>query len=243
MRQVRLQVNIDHIATLRQQRGTPYPSVIEAARVCLAAGADGITAHLREDRRHIQDNDVTDLRKVIPKRSVYNLEMAFTQEMADIALAVKPDMITLVPEKRRERTTEGGLVLSKSTVPRLIAFRKKLEAEKIRLSLFIDPEIASVEHAKFIGAHTVEFHTGYYAHAHTQASAKKEIARIHKACTLGHSLGLEIAAGHGLHQGNVKALLLGAPRIRELNIGHGLVSESLFDGLKGTVKSYLKLLT
>ena len=227
---MRLHINIDHVATLRNQRDTPYPSVVEAARLCLAAGADGLTLHLREDRRHIRDQDVFDVRAM--PHSILNLEMAATSEMAEIARQVRPDAVTLVPERREERTTEGGLnvVAAADAISKVLGVCDEVGA---KLSLFIEPSLVQVRAAKACGARQVEFHTGHYCEA-AEAQRAAQLAEFRAACELAHELGLEVAAGHGLTTENV-APICGLPHMAELNIGHSVVSEALFLGLEGAV--------
>ena len=233
---LRLHINIDHVATLRNARGTPYPDPVEAARICLDAGAHGITAHLREDRRHIRDADVERLRATL--RSTFNLEMASTDEMIAIACKIVPDVVTLVPERREEQTTEGGLEVAKAT-PLLRAHVERLRAADIKVSLFIAPDLAQVEASQALGVEQIELHTGVYAHAAGDPEAeKRELARLAAASKRGYELGLEIAAGHGLTTKNLPALV-GIPQIVELNIGHAVISDAVFSGLPGAVRAYL----
>lgn len=233
---IRLHINVDHVATLRNARGTAYPDPIEAARVCLDAGAHGITAHLREDRRHIRDADVERLRATL--RSTFNLEMAATDEMVGIAVKTAPDVVTLVPERREERTTEGGLEVAKAG-PALAAHVAKLRAAEIKVSLFIAADIAQVEASAALGVEQIELHTGEYAHAAgDDAAEKRELERLAAAARRGHALGLEIAAGHGLTTKNVSALVA-IPEIVELNIGHAVIADAVFMGLGGAVRAML----
>jgi pyridoxine 5-phosphate synthase len=233
---MRLHINIDHVATLRNARGTSYPDPVEAARMCLEAGAHGITAHLREDRRHIRDDDVERLRATL--RSTFNLEMASTDEMIAIARRVLPDVVTLVPERREERTTEGGLEVVKAS-PSLRAHVDALRASEIKVSLFIAPDLAQVEASHAIGAEQIELHTGEYAHAAGDAAAEaRELERLTAAAMRGRELGLEIAAGHGLTTRNVTALVA-IPEIVELNIGHAVIADAVFAGLPGAVRAML----
>lgn len=226
-----LGVNIDHVATLRQARGTVYPSVIEAAAVAEAAGADAITIHLREDRRHIQDADVTDLIGRLKTRM--NLEMAVTDEMLAIAEAVRPADVCLVPERRDELTTEGGLdVLAQQA--RIEQACKRLTAAGIRVSLFIDPEIDQVAAARAAGASVIELHTGCYAECR-QDQVEQELGRLRRAVDAGLAVGLQVNAGHGLHVGNVAAVAA-IDGVGELNIGHALIARALFIGLDGAVR-------
>jgi pyridoxine 5-phosphate synthase len=233
---MRLHVNIDHVATLRNARGTTYPDPIEAARVCLDAGAHGITAHLREDRRHIRDADVERLRATL--RGTFNLEMASTDEMVAIACKVLPDVVTLVPERREERTTEGGLQVLEAA-PSLRKHVEQLRAADIKVSLFIAPDLAQVEASRALGVEQIELHTGEYAHASGDAAAEqRELVRLAVAARRGHEIGLEIAAGHGLTTRNVTALM-SIPEIVELNIGHAMVADAVFMGFPGSVRAML----
>ena len=226
-----LGVNIDHVATVRQARGTAYPSVAEAARLAERAGADSITIHLREDRRHIQDADVRTLCEECSTR--INLEMAVTEEMIAIARERKPADVCLVPEKREELTTEGGLdvVSNRKAVAGAVA---QLQEAGIRVSLFIDPDREQVEAAHDCGAPVVELHTGTYADAAT-AGQEEELQRLDDACVYGHSLGLKINAGHGLHRANVQQVAR-LPFMEELNIGHSIIARSIFVGLEEAVR-------
>jgi pyridoxine 5-phosphate synthase len=229
---VRLHINIDHVATVRNARGTPYPDPVRAARECLAAGADGITAHLREDRRHVKDDDLAALRQLCAEAKVtFNMEMAATGEMVGIATRTKPDVCTLVPERRQERTTEGGLDVAAGGEA-LATHVHALVTAGIKVSLFIaaDEEVIVRSHA--LGARQIELHTGEYAHGKAG-----ELARLAIAAARGHALGLEVAAGHGLTQENVPALVA-IPEIVELNIGHAVISDALFLGLGGAVRAY-----
>ena len=220
-----LGINIDHVATLRNARGTVYPDPLRAAALAEEAGADLITLHLREDRRHIKDADLLALRPLIKTRM--NLECAVTPEMIDIACQVKPHDVCLVPEKREEVTTEGGLdVLGHFEAVK--AATKKLIDAGIRVSLFIDPEESQIQAAKDVGATVVELHTGRYADL-SDADQAKELERIRKAAIFGKSIGMRVNAGHGLHEGNVKPIAAIA-ELSELNIGHAIVAEALFKG-------------
>lgn len=232
-----LGVNIDHVATIRQARGASYPSVLQAARVAEDAGADAITVHLREDRRHIQDDEVVALCKQI--RTRVNLEMAVTDEMLEIAELNRPADVCLVPEKREELTTEGGLdVLAHFDAVKNACDR--LGSAGIRVSLFIDPDIAQLDAALACGAPVVELHTGSYADA-DEAGVEAELQRIVRAAEYGDSLGLQINAGHGLHYQNVQAIVR-IPQLVELNIGHSIVSQALFVGLHKAVADMLVLM-
>lgn len=232
-----LGVNIDHVATIRQARGASYPSVLEAARVAEEAGADAITVHLREDRRHIQDQEVVALCKQVSTR--VNLEMAVTDEMLAIAELNLPADVCLVPEKREELTTEGGLdVLAHFDAVKNAC--KRLATAGIRVSLFIDPDIAQLDAAVACGAPVVELHTGSYADA-DEATVEEEYQRIVTAAKHGDSIGLQVNAGHGLHYGNVEPIVK-IPQLVELNIGHSIVAQALFDGLHKAVADMRSLL-
>lgn len=224
---VLLGVNIDHIATVRQARGTRYPDVVHAAAVAEQAGADLITIHLREDRRHIQDRDVELLRELLGVR--LNLEMAVTDEMLGIAERICPADVCLVPERREELTTEGGLdvVGGKERIREACA---RMAEAGIRVSLFVDPDPAQLTAAREVGAPVVELHTGAFAHHLPGEPADRELARIRDAAERGTELGLVINAGHGLHYHNVQRVAA-IPAIRELNIGHAIVARALFSGL------------
>lgn len=224
----RLYINIDHVATLRQARRGSEPDPLEAARVCEAAGADGITAHLREDRRHIQDSDVQGLRKVI--KTYLNLELACVPEMLAIAIAAKPEQVTLVPERRAEVTTEGGLDLRHDPA-RIRAAVNELRLAGIRTSLFIDPSADSIERSRDLGCDAVELHTGRYSH---EPGESARLGEIRRAAEQGAALGLAIHAGHGLTIANVQPVS-GIPEIEELNIGHSIVSRAVFVGIAAAV--------
>ena len=234
---VLLGVNIDHVATLRQARGTHYPSVIEAAACAERAGADAITIHLREDRRHIQDADVKALCKNCSSR--INLELAVTDEMVAIALERKPADVCLVPEKREELTTEGGLdvISNRAAVSEAAG---KLKEAGIRVSLFIDPEPEQLDAAIGSGAPVVELHTGTYADAEGDQQ-ERELERLHQACLYGYALGLQINAGHGLHRKNVQPVAR-LPHMTELNIGHSIIARSVFTGLEEAVREMCDLI-
>lgn len=227
---IQLGVNIDHIATLRQARGTTYPNVLHAALMAEMAGADAITLHLREDRRHIQDADVTLIAQAITSRM--NLEMAVTDEMIAIACRTLPHDVCLVPERREELTTEGGLDVAGQTT-KITHACQQLGAAGIRVSLFIDPDMAQLDAAQRCGAPVVELHTGAYANA-TGTAQQQELVRIHQAAAYGARLGLQINAGHGLHYHNVQPIAA-IPSIRELNIGHAIVAQALFVGWQQAV--------
>ena len=229
---VRLHVNVDHVATLRNARGTPYPDPTVAALECLDAGADGITAHLREDRRHIVDADVDNLRAALRKaHRVFNLEMAATREMVELAIRVRPDVCTIVPERREERTTEGGLDVITGGAA-LAKHVRSLVDVGIKVSLFVAADALQIEESRSVGAAQVELHTGEYAHGHAG-----ELARLAEGAALARRLGLEVAAGHGLTRANVGAIAA-LPEVVELNIGHAVVSDALFLGMGGAVRAY-----
>ena len=232
-----LGVNIDHVATLRQARGTSYPRPAEAAFIAERGGADSITVHLREDRRHIQDHDLDEIKEIL--RTHMNLEMAVTDEMIAIAKRIRPRDVCLVPEKREELTTEGGLDVA-GQVDVIRAACAELGAAGIRVSLFIDPERTQIDAALAAGAPVVELHTGAYANAEGKAQ-KAELKRIAAAATRGHDNGLVINAGHGLHYLNVKPVVR-IPEIVELNIGHAIVARAVFDGLGSAVAEMKRLM-
>ncbi len=234
---IELGVNIDHVATLRQQRFTSYPDPAEAAVRAEEAGADVITLHLREDRRHIQDADVAAIRPRL--RTRMNLECAVTAEMLAIACRVKPHDVCLVPEKREELTTEGGLdVLGHFDTVRQAV--NQLHDAGIRVSLFIDPEAAQIEAASRMGSTVIELHTGAFSDARDDA-AQEELARIREAAAYGVSLGLRVNAGHGLHYDNVQSVA-SIPGIAELNIGHAIVARAIFDGWEKAVRDMKALM-
>jgi len=233
-----LGVNIDHIATLRQARGTRYPSLVEAAKICENSGADSITLHLREDRRHIQDNDVEELKSCLTTKM--NLEMAATDEMLKIATKILPEDCCLVPEKRQELTTEGGLDVA-SQLGRMKEVCSELSANNIKASLFIDADNNQIEAAVECGAPIIEIHTGHYADASTSSEKRKELKKISNACNYAHNLGLQVNAGHGLTLENTKAIAeIGT--IVELNIGHSIISRALFIGLSVATSEMKQLL-
>lgn len=226
-----LGVNIDHVATIRQARGTRYPDTVQAAALAEEAGADGITIHLREDRRHIQDRDVYLLKETLQTRM--NFEMAVTEEMIAIAEDVKPAHCCLVPEKREELTTEGGLDVA-GQEERVKEACDRLAAAGIEVSLFIDPEPAQIDATIRCGAPVIELHTGSYAEAESSAEQADELKRIREAATYAYQKGLIVNAGHGLHYHNVEQIAE-IPEMNELNIGHGIIARALFVGLKEAV--------
>lgn len=227
-----LGVNIDHIATVRQARGTSYPEPVQAGLVAEQAGADGITAHLREDRRHMQDRDIERLQEMLHTR--LNLEMAVTDEMLAIASKIKPVACCLVPEKREELTTEGGLDVA-SAVPKYREACGLLAQAGIEVSLFIDPDIEQVDAACETGARVIELHTGRYADTREKFTHLHEYKRIQEAAKYAYQAGLQVNAGHGLGFHNVEAICR-IPQITELNIGHAIIAQALFSGLFQTVK-------
>lgn len=233
---VHLHVNVDHVATLRQARGTAYPDPVEAAVLCELAGADGITVHLREDRRHIQDRDVEILRRTV--KTLLNLEMANTDEMVAIAERLRPDLVTLVPERREERTTEGGLdVAGQQAAVRRTC--ERLGRAGVAVSLFIDPDDEQVRASIASGAGAIELHTGDYAHAGAEALAR-ELGRLAGAAALceREAPAVRVAAGHGLTVRNVVPLVANVPEIVELNIGHALVGDALYVGMERAVQRF-----
>lgn len=229
---IELGVNIDHIATLRNARGTSYPDPVQAALQAEQAGADAITLHLREDRRHIRDADVRAIRPQLLTRM--NFESALTQEMLDIACTVKPHDVCLVPERREEVTTEGGLNVVVE-LERVKAAVKQLGAEGIRVSLFIDADASQIRAAAESGAPVIEIHTGAYADAPDAASQQREFERVRQGVLMGKQLGLKVNAGHGLHYTNVQAIAA-LPDIAELNIGHAIVAHAVFVGWQNAVR-------
>lgn len=233
-----LGVNIDHVATVRKARGTTYPSVLEAAAVAEEAGADAITVHLREDRRHIEDAEVEALCRQVSTR--VNLEMAVTDEMLSIAEHNRPADVCLVPEKRQELTTEGGLdvIAHFRSVSKACA---RLRDAGIRVSLFVDPDPAQLQAAADCGAPVIELHTGTYAEE-TGSARQRELERLQRASEIGQDLGLQVNAGHGLHYENVHPIV-GIPQIVELNIGHAIVARALFVGLGQAVREMRTLMT
>ena len=233
-----LGVNIDHVATLRQARGTAYPSPIQAALMAESAGADSITLHLREDRRHIQDADVKILRQCLQTKM--NLEMAVTEEMLAIATQLKPQDVCLVPERREELTTEGGLDVV-GQFERVRQACTQLGQAGIRVSLFIAPDPAQIKAASEAGAPVIEIHTGHYANLAPGSAQDAEFQQIQAAASYGQSLGLQINAGHGLHIHNVQRIAA-IPGIRELNIGHAIVAQALFIGWEAAVREMKQLM-
>ena len=235
---VKLGVNIDHIATLRQARKGQFPDPVYAASICEKAGCDSIVAHLREDRRHINDNDIRRLRQSVKTR--FNLEMSISAEIVDITCLVKPHQATLVPEKRKELTTEGGLDIlkQKSKIKKVV---KKLTESGIEVSLFIDPDKKQISAVSETGAKIIELHTGRYAEAKTQNQRNKLLLELTKAASFAQSLGLKVSAGHGLDYSNTQAVAQ-IPEIDELNIGYSIICRAIFTGLETAVKEMLQLM-
>ena len=233
-----LGVNIDHVATVRQARGTDYPDPVEAALLAERAGADSITLHLREDRRHIQDDDLERLKAVM--QTHMNLEMAVTDEMLAIAVGIQPQDCCLVPEKREELTTEGGLDAA-GQLDKVARACGKLAGNGIRVSLFIDPDPRQLDAAVTVGAPVVELHTGAYADA-ASGEQDAELQRIVEAAAYGQRIGLTVHAGHGLHYENVKPVAE-IPEIVELNIGHAIIARAIFDGFTSAVRDMKRLMT
>jgi pyridoxine 5-phosphate synthase len=236
--QILLGVNIDHVATLRQARGTRYPDPIQAAIEAEQAGADAITLHLREDRRHIQERDVVMLKDILLTRM--NLEMAVTEEMLGIAERLQPQDVCLVPERREELTTEGGLDVA-GQLSRVSDACERLAETRVRVSLFIDADLEQVEAARQSGAPVIEIHTGHFADATTPEQRHTELQRIVHAVNHGVQLGLQVNAGHGLNYQNV-ATIAALPEISELNIGHAIIARAVFTGLQEAVREMKRLM-
>lgn len=234
----RLGVNVDHIATIRQARRTAYPDPVEAALVAERAGADQITVHLREDRRHIQERDVDILRRVV--KTELNLEMAASQEMVSLALKYSPDTVTLVPERREELTTEGGLdvVQNRENLQRAI---RLLQDGNIRVSMFIDPDLDQVRASHKLDAHAIEIHTGRYAEARSFKERSEELGRIRDAAKAASKLGLGVAAGHGLHYDNTVPVAR-ITEIVELNIGHAIIARAMLSGMELAVRDMIDVM-
>jgi pyridoxine 5-phosphate synthase len=236
---LRLYVNIDHVATVRQARRTDEPDPVRVAVLAEQGGADGITVHLREDRRHIQDRDVELLMRTV--RTGVNLELAAVGEILDIACRLKPMQATLVPERREEITTEGGLDLAPARLADVRSALERLKGVGVRTSLFIDPDAGAVEHSHDLGADAVELHTGEFAHARTPAARRAQVERLARAAERGRSLGIAVHAGHGLTYENV-AHIAHIDEIEELNIGHSIVSRALFSGMEEAVREMARIL-
>lgn len=234
---ITLNVNIDHIATIRNARGGIEPDPVTAAAIAELAGAKGIVSHLREDRRHINDRDVRLLKEIVQTK--FDLEMAATEEIINIALEIKPDLVTIVPEKRQELTTEGGLDV-RANRESLRTLCKKMHAEGIEVSLFVDPDELQIEEALIVGADMIELHTGAYANARKDQDKKDELNLLFAAAAFAHNSGLKIAAGHGLNYFNTQDICK-IPYIGELSIGHSIISRAAFVGLEKAVKDMLEI--
>lgn len=233
----KLAVNVDHVATIREARGIDYPDPVFAAGLAEMAGAECIICHLREDRRHINDRDLRLLKDTVKTR--LNMEMAAVNEMLKIAIEVKPDLVTLVPEKREELTTEGGLdVISRPDHYRKVA--QKLKGKGIRVSFFVDPDPAQIEMAYSVGGDIVEIHTGHYSEAKNEQDAETRFKRIVKAVEAAHSLELGISAGHGLNYTNIKRFSV-LPQVEEYSIGHVIVSKAIYVGFEKAVREMVEL--
>jgi pyridoxine 5-phosphate synthase len=233
----RLAVNVDHVATLRQVRRINEPEPVLAALTAELAGAEGIICHLREDRRHIQDRDLHLLRQVV--KTKLNLEMAAVKEMTAIALEIKPDLVTLVPEKREELTTEGGLDIQ-AQPSHYESVIRSLQARNIRVSLFIDPDRKQIQSAAQVGANLIEIHTGHYAEAHTEAEAAERFLRIVRAVEEAGRLQLGISAGHGLNYVNIKRFKA-LPQVEEYSIGHSIIARAVMVGMEKAVREMVEL--
>ncbi|MGM0428757.1 MAG: pyridoxine 5'-phosphate synthase [Pseudomonadota bacterium] len=238
MKGLRLGVNIDHVATLRNARGVRYPDPVAAAAIAERAGADGITIHLREDRRHITDRDVAMLKQTL--NVPMNLEMAVTEEMLGIAIKTKPTFSCLVPEKREELTTEGGLDVA-GQLDSITQATKRLTEAGIQVSLFIDADHEQIDAAKNASAPIIELHTGQYAEAETEQEKTRELARLMEAAEYAHSIGLQVNAGHGLHYHNTLEVAQ-IPQMVELNIGHSIIARAVLDGLDKAVRDMREIL-
>ncbi|MDD4182605.1 MAG: pyridoxine 5'-phosphate synthase [Candidatus Omnitrophica bacterium] len=238
---MKLGVNIDHIATLREARGTLYPDPVVGALLCEYAGCSSIVAHLREDRRHIKERDILFVKKAI--KVPFNMEMSINKDIVDFALKIKPEQSTLVPERRQELTTEGGIdVVSKNNYKRVEKAVKVLQQEGIAVSLFIDPNKKQIEKAKKIGADLIEFNTGKYSEAKSASEIKRELLKVKQAAKFAKDLGFFVAAGHGLDYENVKAIVK-IKEIEELNIGHSIICRSVFVGMVAAVEEMLELIS
>lgn len=235
---IRLGVNIDHVATVRQARGVDYPDPIAAAAIVEMAGADGIVVHLREDRRHIHDRDLRILRETV--KSKLNLEMAANDEIIDIALKTVPDMVTIVPERREELTTEGGLDVE-TYYEKLVKLTERMHAKGIVVSMFIDPDPKAIELSKKMGSDAIELHTGRYCDAPTPQEQERELERIRLGVEEGLRWGLQVNAGHGLNYFNVKPIAA-IPGMEELNIGHSIIARAIFVGLDRAVRDMRALI-
>ncbi len=237
---MRLLVNIDHVATLRNARGEGYPDPVEAARICEKSGAAGIVFHLRKDRRHIRDADVTKLKESVT--GILDFEMAASPEMIGICLETNPELVTLVPEGREELTTEGGLNMQKVYEDFEERVFPQFKNSGIKISLFLDPNPKDIELAQKIGADAVELHTGTFANATNEEDQQHELERLEEAAEQVHQAGMTVNAGHGLNLENLPVLIEHVPHLSDISIGHALVSTALFWGLERTVSEYLKIM-
>lgn len=235
-----LLVNIDHIATLRNARGEGVPDPAEGARICESNGARGIVFHLREDRRHIKDDDVWKLKDIVT--GVLDFEMAATEEMVALSLKVNPELVTLVPEKRMELTTEGGLNLAVAGLDLRRRVLPQYKGTSIIISLFVDPEIDDMERSAELGVEAVELHTGTYAHAFARGDYQYELDRLAAAAERAHALGLLVNAGHGLNFANMPAFMEHVPHLHDISIGHALMCDALFEGLPTVVRRMADLI-
>jgi len=233
-----LNVNIDHIATLRQARGGKGPDPVAAALIAELAGATGIVAHLREDRRHMQDRDIKLLRETIQTR--FDLEMAATEEIIKIALELKPELVTIVPEKRLELTTEGGLNVS-GNIDKFTKLCNRMHEKEIEVSFFIEPDLNQIDVCRKVGANMVELHTGLFSESKSESEFKTNLKKISQAANYAHSIGLDVAAGHGLNYVNVVPVAAIAS-IKELSIGHSIIAKAVFVGISEAVKDMLQLI-
>ena len=237
---MQLLVNVDHVATLRNARGEGYPSPVEAAEVCERAGASGIVFHLRKDRRHIRDEDVYALTKMV--QGTLDFEMAATREMLNMCVEIEPDLITLVPESREELTTEGGLNMQSIYDDFEGRVFPHVRQTDIEISLFIDPNPEDVELAHKLGSDAIELHTGTYANARSDASRDAELSRLKEASERAHELGMKVNAGHGLNLKNLGDFIAHVPHLNDVSIGHALIATALFKGLERTVNEFLEIM-
>lgn len=237
---MRLLVNVDHVATLRNARGEGYPDPVEAARVCEQAGAAGIVFHLRKDRRHIREEDVYRLKETV--KGVLDFEMAATKEMIETSLEVDPHLVTLVPESREELTTEGGLNMKLVYEDFKNRVFPKMRESSVELSLFVDPNPEDIEKAAQLGSDAIELHTGPYANARSEEARMHQLQQLKKGAVLAHKLGMKVNAGHGLNLDNLERLASTVPHLHDISIGHALISEAVFRGLEPTVKAFLEII-
>ena len=237
---MRLLVNIDHIATLRNARGEGYPDPVEAAQRCEQAGAAGIVFHLRHDRRHIRDDDVYRLKKIV--KGTLDFEMAASEEMIDICLDIQPELVTLVPEGREELTTEGGLDMAEVFDDFKTRVVPRFKDNGIEISLFLDPIKSDINMASELGVEAIELHTGPYANADGPEAKEKELHRLKEAAEMAQELSLKVNAGHGLNLQNLPKLVSSIPYLNDISIGHALVSRSVFDGLDSVIGQYLTII-